>query len=576
MKLSRRDLVKSSIAGAAIFALPGWAQAFLQDNPGVKIPMAMNLAGVADWEPGYPFLNLMWGAREWITKDVKDGPWNTEALSKLSVDENGYPTELPQTVEGQPNPQTVATILPNRVKGGKYVMLFDGEGEFEGMGRTKIVETAPGRLVLEMSHLGEDANLEGFRIVKSTKDNHVRNIRIVPIEHETTDLAANPFRPELLEFCKPFHALRFMDWQETNGSCAREWKDRRTLTYYTQRGTGGDAVGIWGDPFPAHKWKRSSGVALELCIQLCNLTATDCWLCVPHLATDEFVTEMARLVKAKLDPARKVYVEYSNEVWNWGFQQAQFMLRSKLAGDLLKQAGIPAWKDESAVTYDDTYGFATAGEGDNFPERTAMLFAHAFKLFEAVFSGEDRKRMVRVVASQQAWTDVVRRTTRTIMQHGGADALSVAGYFGPNGKVYDKWEAAGASLTADQVMDDMSEVIESDSKQQIADCSGVAKEFNLDYIIYEGGQHIQPKNQEALPYLPALKEAQKHPRMYDLYKRNFELHQQAGTKLFAVFSSVGRQGTRWGSWGHLEHYGQSPDEMPKFKAVLDCNTSRGS
>src|SRR5262245_18033506 len=43
---------------------------------------------------------------------------------------------------------------------------------------------------------------------------------------------------------------------------------------------------------------------------------------MPHLADDEFVREFAKLVKKTLDGKRKVYLEYSNEVWNAGFKQA--------------------------------------------------------------------------------------------------------------------------------------------------------------------------------------------------------------------------------------------------------------
>jgi hypothetical protein len=48
----------------------------------------------------------------------------------------------------------------------------------------------------------------------------------------------------------------------------------------------------------------------------------DPWFCMPHLADDDFVRQFAVLVKERLDPSLKVYVEYSNEVWNGQFKQA--------------------------------------------------------------------------------------------------------------------------------------------------------------------------------------------------------------------------------------------------------------
>jgi hypothetical protein len=140
--------------------------------------------------------------------------------------------------------------------------------------------------------------------------------------------------------------------------------------------------------------------------------------------------------------------------------------------------------------------------------------------------------------------------------------------------VYKKWEAAGAALTAEQVVEDMRGQVAKElaNYKQIAD---FAKELKVDYIVYEGGQHIQPRGQAETPYNPALGAAQKHPGLREVYLENFRRHlAELDCKLFMAYSSVGRQGTRWGSWGHLERYGQDPAEMPKFKALLEANTPR--
>ena len=39
------------------------------------------------------------------------------------------------------------------------------------------------------------------------------------------------------------------------------------------------------------------------------------------MADDDYVYQLAALLKDKLDPKLVVYVEYSNEVWNSGFSQ---------------------------------------------------------------------------------------------------------------------------------------------------------------------------------------------------------------------------------------------------------------
>jgi fibronectin type 3 domain-containing protein len=71
--------------------------------------------------------------------------------------------------------------------------------------------------------------------------------------------------------------------------------------------------------------KQSHGLPWEHMIMFCNQTNTDLWLNVPVSADDDYVTQLATLVKfgdgytAGLNPNLHVYVEYANEIWNSGF-----------------------------------------------------------------------------------------------------------------------------------------------------------------------------------------------------------------------------------------------------------------
>jgi hypothetical protein len=125
-----------------------------------------------------------------------------------------------------------------------------------------------------------------------------------------------------------FSTMRFMDWTQTNNNnpthpARTEWADRPRLT---------DAS--WTD---AH---RMAGAPWEYCVALGNQLNKDIWINVPVAASDDYVTKLAQLVLygsdgvnpytsvqgspvwAPLNPGLNVYVEYSNEVWNWGFWQA--------------------------------------------------------------------------------------------------------------------------------------------------------------------------------------------------------------------------------------------------------------
>ena len=540
-----------------------------------KIPLAMNLCGITDYSGGFPFKNLMWGARQWLTKNEDgQGAFDTGLAGKIPLDANGYPLELPFKPAGADKAQTVMTIIPNGTEPGKYVVLYEGEGVLGVAMSSKLVSSEPGRMVIELAGKAEDGAYEGIAIKSSAQSNHVRNIRILRLEDEKAELVANPFRADFLEYCKQWHALRFIDWACTNNSLEKEWSGRKPVGFYTMVGSDGDAIGRWGKPASEYSQLFSGGVALEIMIQLANMTNTDAWLCVPHRATAEYRTEMAKMVKAKLNPKLKVYVEYSNEVWNWQFQQAGWMIQSEAAGDALAAAGMQAWKDGVVPEFTMDGGTVAKDGGQNHPERMGALDRICFEQWEAVFAGADRARLVRVIAVQHGWVDTVKRTVEWVMAHGGADAVSPAGYFGPNDAIYARWEAAGAALTADQVITDMNEALEKDSAPWTRQIGQIAKANKLRYIVYEGGQHIQPKGQEEKPYMPALKAAQFSQGMYDVYMKNFAVHQEVGCDLFAAFSSIGKQGSRYGSWGHQEFYGQPRSVIPKYGALLDTNAPR--
>ena len=535
----------------------------------------MNLSSVSDYAPGYPFKNLMWGARAWLTQNADhQGPFDTQMADKIALDKDGYPLELPFRPAGGGKTQVVFTIIPNTTEPGRYVVLYDGEGEIAAAMSTKLVSAAPGRVVIELANKGRGGAYEGIALRRSRKSNHVRNIRILRMKDARANLRDNPFREDFLAYCKQWHALRFMDWMTTNNSLQKDWSGRKTPSFYTMIGHSGDAIGRWGKPPSEFDALFSGGVALEVMIQLANRTRSDPWFCMPHRATPEYMAQFARTVKEKLDPGLKVYVEYSNELWNWQFQQAGWMLQSKVAADAVLASGKPAWKGGVAPEFPYEGGTVAKDGGEGHPERMGALDRRCFKAWEDVFAGADRSRLVRVVAVQQSWADTARRTTKWVMEHGGADALSPAGYFGPDKEVYARWERAGASLTGSQVVADMKEAFEKGPARWTREQAAIAKQYGLRYVVYEGGQSLQPKDQKDAAYMPALKAAQFDPGMHDIYMRNFALHKEIGCDLFCAFNSIGEQGTRWGSWGHQERYGQKPSEMPKYRALLDANVSK--
>lgn len=568
----RRTVLLGSSAGAAICSLGAvglWARGSQtaivpvpRNETFPKLPIGMNLAGIADWEPGFPFKNLFWGARPWLTRNQSGrGPHDTKAQEFLELDTDGYPLELPVNVPGQPEPQTVFTYVPNTLKPGRYILLYDGEGEIGGLASTKVISNRKGRIVLTMAHIGEKG-YEALEIKRSKRGNHIRNMRLIAEADEKADLAIDPFRPQFLDFCRPFHCLRFMDWGAINNSIEERWAERKKPTFYTMVPKSGDPDAIW-KPAPTPFERRfAGGVAYEHMIRLCNLLKIDMWICIPHRVDDDYITQLSRLIRSQLDPERKVYIEYSNEIWNWQFRQAGWMLQSPLAGALVEAKGGDPWKDMAKT------------EGKDHPERIGALFRRAFAIWEREFAKEPQ-RLVRVGAVQAAWADASKRTIRWCLENGGIDAVSPAAYVGPDKQIYEKWDVAGERLTAEDVISDL-EIVLSNTRMAggLIETLAFARDNGLRYVAYEGGQHIQPQDQKDSPYNAALAEAQEHPKMYNLYIDLLRLHRDLGCELFAHFSSVGRQGTRWGSWGAKAGYDVPNDASPKMRALLDCNRER--
>ena len=105
-------------------------------------------------------------------------------------------------------------------------------------------------------------------------------------------------------------------------------------------------------------------------IDLANARGANPWFCMPHLADDDYVRRFARLVKHRLRPDLKVYVEYSNEVWNWIYPVTHY---AEAEGKRLK-LGDPA-------------------RGRYYAQRSLDMF----RIWERRVG---RDRLVRVLASQ--------------------------------------------------------------------------------------------------------------------------------------------------------------------------------
>jgi hypothetical protein len=484
--------------------------ALAADPAGGGPPLGLNLSGVVDYSTEMPFVDLSRRARAWVSQE-EGKPWGKGP--ELALTDDGWVAKL------QPKQYATTVLSGGAHPAGRYLCLYEGKGELRFWNAAKAVTEAPGRIELEVRS-GPDAAI--FLDVRKTDPaDPVRNIRVLMPGVTDAQAKADPFYAPFLARTKRFGVLRFMDWMDTNNSEVRTWADR---------------------PEPADaSWGRK-GVPAEVMVDLANRTGADPWFCMPHLADDDYVRRFAQLVKAKLDPKRKVYLEHSNEVWNGQFAQARY------AAERGKALGLSDNAYQAQLSYHS--------------RRSVEIF----RIWGEVFGGTDR--LVRVLAAQAAnpWTGLQVMTFEDAYRH--ADALAVAPYFG--GELGDPKTAADvATLSVEELLARCRQSIERNAAA-IAENAKNARERNLELLAYEAGQHLVghggAENHEALTTL--FHAANRDPRMGDLYRLYLDTWSQHGGGLATIFSSVARP-SKWGSWGLLEAEDQDPKAAPKWQAVAE-------
>jgi hypothetical protein len=304
----------------------------------------------------------------------------------------------------------------------------------------------------------------------------------------------NPWNPQFLADLAPYRVLRFMDWNLANDdpNPQADWNTRRQKT----------------DP-------QNGPVAFEWQIDLCNRTLKDYWVNVPHRATPAYWTQLARLIQAQLDPRLRVYVEFSNEVWNGVFPQHGHALQQ---GNALSLPGRN--RDWSYYVY---------------------ASVRLFEAFEAVF-GQSSPRLVKVLSGQADWTSPCE-------DHMAALADSTVN---PNGTTPDVYAIAPyfAGMTIDELR-----VAIPKAKIWVESHVACAAKRRLPVIAYEGGSDSHGGPCAAL---------QLDPAMQSLYTTYLDAMLTGGLKgPFVHYTHSGA------CWGLKPKTSDSIANSPKYRGVLE-------
>jgi hypothetical protein len=541
----------------------------------------MNLTSVISYTSEMPTIDLMKKASAWITQCQSgsncagftggESGYDTLEEAQLNLDANGWVKSLPASSDSTVKYRTVTTKLAEAgvQLAGTYTVLYDGQGTITYGGPvTKVAsQSSAGRDVI---NIASSPNAVFLSITSTTPTNYIRNIRVyMPGGACKSDLttyvsdasactahtgsfvafenfpAGTVWHPAFLASVKGFRTLRFMDWGQTNTSTVANWADR--------------------SPATARTWNSATGVPLEMMFDLASKAGTDAWMNIPTYATDDYVHQFGKLAHANLASGSKLAIEYSNEVWNYGFSQASYALQQ---GRTLWSSGQPSAND--SVVQLNWY---------------ALRLAQVCNIVKSEF-GADASRVQCVSNTQGAVSsnmDVVMKCTYAQAILGQScskfiDAAAIAPYFGyyigtgNTATMLSNWlteadggltmlfeeitgtnSSTGAAMTAP--MAGVAGQSQLQSGGSLAEIYGwmvankaVAARYGLPMWAYEGGQSLIPTVTGSLAMEA---NANRDPRMGAAYATMMKDWQSAGGQTFAFFADVGLYGSA-GFWGLRE------------------------
>jgi len=266
--------------------------------------VGINLSWVNDWTNDRIFADVWRTSREEWHRGTTWGDPNPRA----NIDANGWPME-----------DACVLLWSSANMNGTYALSFSGQATVTtGMNGAAVsnmvynptTNTSTATFIPYIRTTASQTIAVNFKDTKltatSATNTGVTNIKLMrptTVGGSTPYPETTTFTNEIKTFLSKFQAFRTMDPFNTNSSKTVNWSDRNLTTYCTQ--------------------SRRCGVSWEYMIQLANETGKDIWINIPHKATDDFVTQCATLFKNTLNPNIKVYIEFSNEMWNTasGFSQ---------------------------------------------------------------------------------------------------------------------------------------------------------------------------------------------------------------------------------------------------------------
>lgn len=434
------------------------------------IPLAGGLGHLATYYPNLPFIDLVKAGTGLPMRLDAGGNISTTAAT---VDSDGWPTEN----FGYRGPYAQR---PDAFTGKDFLLTFNG------IATVSVVAPGVGTATPANAATGDADYVAGYNAatnqskwyLRTTDSSGGNSTAITPRFQNTQRTAASPvgsgitniqilqpgytsydnqhvFTNEWLDLIRTVNEIRVKDWAFVDGNTTANWSDRIVPATPGQMGAGGFQNGI-------------PGIAWEYLVQVANLTHKDIWVSLPAHASNDYLTKLAQLFRygsdgvnpytsfqanpvfRGLDPDLNVYLEYSNEVWNYVFESNSYVQSQAWAAYTGHTTYGP-----NHVTLD--YDGRTWTSGNNLDLMYRWVAAHLKQdivdTWASVFGTNAINTRIRPVLS--GWMIYPDRTNEEGLKFLTAAgwqpkdslyALSVAGYYGYN-------DLAAAQVTANTARD---------------------------------------------------------------------------------------------------------------------------
>lgn len=483
-----------------------------------------NIDGVNYWSLQNAFVDMVKQATLYSLN--RSSPGNYVAPTTTA---SGWPTEDFMVVLQSGGANTA------HIYNGTYSISFTGQATVTpdatpgGMVSNVVYNAAANTTTALVTLNASESSSWNFVIDLKNTNGTVSNLKVIRPGYDvnTTQVFTNQFLDQL----KQFGTIRFMDFEQTNNNAVTAWSDRAHAT---------DAV-----------QSSSKGAAWEYAIQLANAAHKDIWINIPVGATDDYVTQLAALFKANLDPSLHVYVEYSNELWNGAFSQTQTNLSAAVAAVNTGKSNLALAGETQA-----------SNQWDWAARRVAQRTVQISNLFSAVYGPSAINSTVRVVLPGQFANPYWTQQGLTYMENNYGKpsqfiyGIASAPYFnlGNDNNLN--------TLTVDQIISDLQASALAD-EAAMPQWAEMATYYNVKSVAYEGGPDTFGGNS-----IQAKKAAALDPRMESIVSQFLTSWYAAGNSLFNwYYAGASSYDTAYGTWGMTN----DPTNLltPKYLGIND-------